>query len=386
MITTAHDRDRRSMADLLAPFLTPLDVGTLHSRNRFALAPMTRLKAVQGVPTDVDVDYYRRRAAGGAGIIITEGVLVPDAAAGFSPRIPVFMPEAEAGWRKTIDAVHAEGSAIVAQLWHTGISRGVDSRHNPGVPPKSPSGRSLAGDVVSEPMTEADFAAVIEAYATAAELAQAWGFDGVEIHGAHGYLLDQFLWSRTNTRLDAYGRSAAAGTSLPAEVVAEIRRRVGPEFTVVYRFSQWKADHYRARLAETPAELEAILAPLVSAGVSMLHPSTRRHWLPEFPGESTLGLAGWTKRITGLPVIAVGSVGIEAAYGAEPAPESDTVYDRLATLSAQFEQGEFDVIAIGRAMLADASWVEKTISGRLDEIRPYRKIPETEHLDYDRFY
>jgi 2,4-dienoyl-CoA reductase-like NADH-dependent reductase (Old Yellow Enzyme family) len=386
MITATHDPHGRTMAQLLAPLLSPLEVGTVHSRNRFALAPMTRLKAVQGVPTDVDIDYYRRRAAGGAGIIITEGVLIPDPAAGFSPRIPVLVPEAEQGWRKTIEAVHGEGSAIIAQVWHTGISRGVSSKHNPGVAPKSPSGRNLAGEVVADPMTDEDIAFVITAYAEAAERAQEWGFDGVEIHGAHGYLLDQFLWSRTNTRDDAFGRGTMLGTSLPSEVVKTMRRRVGSDFTIAYRFSQWKADHYRARIAETSSDLEAILRPLVDAGVSMLHPSTRRHWLPEFPDESPMGLAGWTKRITGLPVIAVGSVGIEAVYGAQPAPEADSIFDRLATLSAQFEAGEFDVIAIGRAMLADAAWVEKMLAGRLDEIRPYRKIPETEHLDYDRFY
>jgi 2,4-dienoyl-CoA reductase-like NADH-dependent reductase (Old Yellow Enzyme family) len=373
-------------AKVLEPLLSPFSVSSLNLRNRFALAPMTRLKAVDGTPTPTDADYYRRRAAGGAGLIITEGTLIPDAAAGFSRRIPVLVGEAETGWRPVIDVVHAEGSAIVAQLWHTGISRGVRSKHNPGVPPRSPSGLSLAGKPVSEPMAVEDIDQVIAAYAQGAAAAKAWGFDGVELHGAHGYLLDQFLWSRTNIRIDRFGRSSGHGTQFPVEVVRAVRDVVGDDFAVIYRFSQWKTDHYSARIAETPGELEALLMPLVEAGVDILHPSTRRHWLPEFSEEGELSLAGWTKKLTGLPTIAVGSIGIEAKYGGTVTPAVDTPLIRLEKLRDQFLTGEFDIAAIGRAMLADAEWISKMINGRTGEIRPYRKIPETETLDYERSY
>jgi 2,4-dienoyl-CoA reductase-like NADH-dependent reductase (Old Yellow Enzyme family) len=378
--------EETSVAEVLKPLLSPFSMSSLSLRNRFALAPMTRLKAVDGTPTPTDVDYYRRRAAGGAGLIITEGTLIPDPAAGFSRRIPVLVGEAETGWRPVIDAVHAEGSAIVTQLWHTGISRGVRSKYNPGVPPRSPSGLSLAGEPVSEPMTVEDIDQVIAAYAQGAAAAKSWGFDGVELHGAHGYLLDEFLWSRTNIRTDRFGRSSAHGTQFPVEVVRAIRDTVGDDYAVIYRFSQWKADHYTARIVETPGELEALLAPLVEAGVDILHPSTRRHWLPEFPEEGELSLAGWTKKITGLPTIAVGSIGIEAKYGGTVTPAVDTPFTRLEKLRDQFLAGEFDIAAIGRAMLADAEWISKMIDGRTDEIRAYRKIPETETLDYERNY
>ena len=128
-----------------------------------------------------------------------------------------------------------------------------------------------------------ELADVAQAYATAAANARAAGFDAVELHGAHGYLLDEFLWERTNRRTDGYGGSLAARTRFPADVVAAVRAAVGPDFPILYRFSQWKTHQYDARIAETPAELEAILTPLIDAGVDVLHPSTRRHYLPAFP-------------------------------------------------------------------------------------------------------
>jgi 2,4-dienoyl-CoA reductase-like NADH-dependent reductase (Old Yellow Enzyme family) len=124
---------------------------------------------------------------------------------------------------------------------------------------------------------------VAQAYARAARNAQSVGFDAVELHGAHGYLLDEFLWDKTNLRTDGYGGSAAARTRFPAEVVAAVRDSVGRNFPIVFRFSQWKADHYDAQIATSPAELEALLTQLVDAGVDVVHQSARRHYLPAFP-------------------------------------------------------------------------------------------------------
>ncbi len=139
-------------------------------------------------------------------------------------------------------------------------------------------------------MTQADIDDVVAAFAKAAADAERVGFDGVELHGAHGYLIDQFLWAGTNRRTDAYGGDPVARTRFAVEIVQAVRSAVSPGFPVVFRFSQWKADHYDARLAETPEELEAILTPLATAGVDAFHASTRRYWLPEFDG-SDLNLA-----------------------------------------------------------------------------------------------
>ena len=177
----------------------------------------------------------------------------------------------------------------------------------------SPSGLDPAGKAVAEPATVADLEGVVAAFARAAAEAQAAGFDGVELHGAHGYLLDQFHWPVTNRRTDRYGGDMAGRVRFSAEVVAAVRAATGPQFPIAFRFSQWKGSDYNARIAEDPAELEAFLAPLAAAGVSVFHASIRRYWAPAFDG-SDRTLAGWTRQLTGLPVITVGSVGVAAAF------------------------------------------------------------------------
>jgi 2,4-dienoyl-CoA reductase-like NADH-dependent reductase (Old Yellow Enzyme family) len=367
----------RTVAELLAPLAEPVVAGGLDLRNRFALAPMTRRKAVEGVPTEVDADYYRRRADGGAGLVITEGAFIDDPGAGADPRIPVIRrgPSLE-GWRSVVDAVHESGSAIVPQLWHLGIQATRDM-HWGDVPLRAPSGLDLGGESRTSPLSTMQIDGLIEAYVRSAVLAQGCGFDGVEIHGAHGYLVDQFFWSRTNLRRDVHGGHVRNRARFAAAVVGAIRDAVGPAFPIILRFSQWKEGNYEARIVDTPTELEQLLAPIVEAGVDWLHPSTRRHWEPGFEG-STRSLAGWTKAVTGLPVLAVGSVGISASFGASDKEASEeakgSAIDRAATLRRQFDSGEFDVVAVGRAMLADAAWVGKSLAGD-QTIRPYRRVP-----------
>jgi 2,4-dienoyl-CoA reductase-like NADH-dependent reductase (Old Yellow Enzyme family) len=367
---------------ILAPLGTPVDLGGgLVLRNRFALAPMTRLRSVNGVPTEVDVDYYRRRAAADVGLVITEGAHVRDPAAGFSPRAPqMYGEEAAAGWRRVVDAVHAEGSGIVAQLWHMGALRGTDYERGADAATVSPSGLGLDGTPVGRALSVAEIDVLISDFVESAMVAQQTGFDGVELHGAHGYLFDEFLWPTTNRRTDRYGTEEARGTRFAVETIAAVRAAVGANFPIVFRFSQWKPDHYDASIAATPLELEQILTPLADAGVSVFHPSTRRHWRPAFPSENDLSLPGWTRKVTGRPVIAVGSVGVGALMGSDNTTVDETVAQRLAFLRRQFERGEFDVVAIGRALLADAEWVRKTLNGRLDEIRPYSRPPRGERL------
>lgn len=281
-------------------------VKSLRLRNRFAMAPMTRAFSPGGVPGDDVAAYYRRRAAGGVGLVITEGTYIPDPAAGSHTRVPrLYGPDSLAGWTSVVDAVHDEGGQIIPQLWHLGVERGPRPRLNPDVTTASPSGIALDGTRLGREFTESDLDALRESWVAAAVNARDVGFDGIELHGAHGYLLDQFLWDRTNVRSDGYGGSLEDRTRFPAEVVAAIRQAVGEDFAIVYRFSQWKSNHYDSRIAQSPDELAAVLAPLVAAGVDVLHPSTRRHWEPAFAelaGEDgELGLAGWTKRLTDYP-------------------------------------------------------------------------------------
>ncbi len=151
-------------------------------------------------------------------------------------------------------------------------------------------------------------------FARAAADAKRLGFDMVELHGAHGYLIDQFFWSGTNERTDRYGGATLKERArFAAEVVAAVRAAVGPDLPVSLRVSQWKQQDYAVRLAETPDAMADWLVPLVEAGANLLHCSQRRFWEPEFPeidGENGLNFAGWAKKLTGAATISVGSVSL----------------------------------------------------------------------------
>jgi 2,4-dienoyl-CoA reductase-like NADH-dependent reductase (Old Yellow Enzyme family) len=355
------------------PLFTPYALGDVDLANRFVMAPMTRQFSPGGVPGEDVAAYYARRAPH-VGLIVTEGTYVDHPSAGSSDRVPRFYgADALAGWRAVARAVHAAGGRIVPQLWHLGATRAAGSQPHPEAPVLSPSGLRADGTAVGEAATAADLAAVVASFARAARDAQLAGFDGVEIHGAHGYLLDQFLWSGTNRRDDDHGRTLADRARLSAEVVAAIRASVGPGFPVLFRFSQWKGGHFDARIADTPGELEQLLTPLVHAGVTAMHVSTRRYWLPAFDG-SPLTLAGWTKKVTGLPVVAIGSVGVAQAFRGETEERASSL--SLAPLLELFERGEFDLVALGRALLSEPAWPTKLAEGRSAEIRPYDKADE----------
>ncbi|MFP1630041.1 NADH:flavin oxidoreductase [Streptomyces sp. 5K101] len=349
----------------------PVALNGLTVPNRIVMAPMTRMFSPGGVPGEDVRSYYARRAAAGVGLIVTEGTYVGHESAGQSDRVPRFHGEEQlAGWAKVAEAVHAAGGTIVPQLWHIGMVRKQGEPPFADAPAVGPSGIRVDGtEGAGKAMTQRDLDDVIGAFAEAAKAAERIGFDGVELHGAHGYLLDQFLWARTNRRSDAYGGDPVDRTKFAAEIVAAVREAVSPDFPVIFRYSQWKQEAYDARLAETPEELEAILTPLAAAGVDAFHASTRRYWLPEFEG-SDLNLAGWTKKLTGKPTITVGSVGLDGdfirAFAGEGAPVQgiDNLLDRL-------ERDEFDLVAIGRALLQDPQWAAKVLGDRFEELKPY---------------
>ncbi|MFF0124345.1 NADH:flavin oxidoreductase [Streptomyces mirabilis] len=349
----------------------PVSLNGLIVPNRIAMAPMTRQFSPGGVPGEDVAGYYARRAAAGVGLIVTEGTYVGHDSAGESDRVPRFHgAEQLAGWTKVADAVHAAGGTIVPQLWHIGMVRKAGKPPYADAPAVGPSGIRLDGtEGTGKAMTQTDLDEVIAAFAEAAATAERIGFDGVELHGAHGYLLDQFLWAGTNRRTDAYGGDPVARTKFAAEIVAAVRDSVSADFPVLFRYSQWKSDNYDARLAETPEELEAILTPLAAAGVDAFHASTRRYWLPEFDG-SDLNLAGWTKKLTGKPTITVGSVGLDGDFIKAFMGESSKVAS-LDNLLDRLERDEFDLVAVGRALLQDPEWAAKVLDGRLEELGSY---------------
>jgi 2,4-dienoyl-CoA reductase-like NADH-dependent reductase (Old Yellow Enzyme family) len=358
------------------PLFTPFVLKNLTLPNRIVMAPMTRGKSPGGVPGPDVAAYYRRRAENGVGLILTEGTAIAHPAAVSDPNVPRFHGEdALAGWAEVLAGVHGAGGLIMPQLWHVGMMRKPGSLPNPEAPPVGPSGLARPADSqtfvqISEPMSEAEIAAVIGAYAQCAADAKRLGFDGVEIHAAHGYLIDQFFWEATNRRTDRYGGGIAERTRFAAEVVAACRRAVGPNFPILLRFSQWKSLDYSAKLARTPAELQTFLEPLVEAGVDVFHCSTRWFWEPEFEG-SRMNLAGWTKKLTGRPTITVGSVGLDSDFLTTFRERKDSGTAGIDRLIEMIEAGETDLVAVGRALLGDPEWAAKVRDGRREELRPF---------------
>jgi len=355
----------------------PITLGNLELSNRIVMAPMTRTYSPGNVPNDLNVAYYARRAENEVGLIITEGTCIGHKAANGYPRVPfIYGEEALAGWKKVVDAVHAKGGKIAPQLWHVGAVRKEGTEPDPSVPGYSPSGLFKPGKETGVAMTKDDIKEVVDAFAQAAEDSKRIGFDAVEVHGAHGYLVDQFFWEGTNIRDDEYGGDLVARTRFACEIVAAIRERVGPDFPIIFRFSQWKQQDYNARLCNTPEELEAFLTPLVDAGVDIFHCSTRRFWEKEFEG-SDLNLAGWTKKITGKPVITVGSVGLNAGFIDEDKRDmidaSGVASGNIEELAERLGNDEFELVAVGRALLQDPEWVIKVREGRFDELSDYSK-------------
>jgi len=270
--------------------------------------------------------------------------------------------------------VKAAGGHIMPQLWHQGVVRHNGTGPYPEVPTKSPSGQSRPGKKIGEPMTARDIDETIAAFATAARAAMDIGFDGVEIHGAHGYIIDQFFWDGTNERTDRFGGGLAQRTGFAVEIVKAIRAATSPAFPILLRFSQWKQQDFSVRLAHTPQELEGFLAPLAQAGVDMFHCSTRRFWEPEFPDTgSDMNLAGWTKKISGVPTMTVGSVSLNEDFitnGFGQGTGVDTGA-HLAGLIKMLERGDFDLVAVGRALIVNADWPKKVRAGHVDQLQPW---------------
>ncbi|MDO7842276.1 oxidoreductase [Sphingomonas immobilis] len=382
----------------LSPLFQPFTCKSLSLRNRIVMSPMTRQFAPGGVLIDEVDGYYARRAAGGTGLIVSEGTAVDHAVAHYSAKIPHFYGDAAlARWRAVAAAVHAEGGAIVPQLWHSGLARRRSHTANPELPNASAS--ALTEDDLTaaaangtappsdkprrpaEPLSEAEIADVVAAFAQGAADAKAVGCDGVAIHGAHGYLLDQFFWERSNRRDDRYGGSLENRIRFAVEVVAAVRAAVGPDFAILLRFSQWKSQDYTAKIGPTPDALAAILQPLADAGVDVFDASTRRFWEPEFEG-SPLNLAGWAKKLTGKAAMTVGSIGLDGEFltGGGPA-EASASTERLEQLAEMIARGDFDLAGVGRALIANPDWANLVESGRFDALRPYNASAHVKTLE-----
>lgn len=357
-----------------APLFEPFKLKGLNLPNRIVMAPMTRSFSPDGIPGEDVAEYYERRADADVGLIITEGTTVDRGGASNDPRVPNFHEDAALnGWANVVDKVHGKGGLIAPQIWHVGMMRKPGTGPDPDAVSDSPSGRTHKGKQIQPEPTESEVADMVAAYAKAAGESKRLGFDCVEIHGAHGYLIDEFFWDVMNTREDKYGGTLVDRANFAGDIIRECRKAVGDDYPLILRFSQWKQQDYTARLAETPQALEAFLQVFADAGVDCLHCSQRRFWEPEFPevdGDDGLNLAGWAKKLTGLPSITVGSVGLATDFIGAFRGENSKARP-LSEVVERLEKGEFDLVAVGRALLQDPFWAQKIKEGREDELADY---------------
>ncbi|MEJ6011113.1 12-oxophytodienoate reductase [Novosphingobium aquae] len=362
----------------LEPLFTPFTCGSLTTANRFVMSPMTRNFSPGGVPVPEAADYYARRAK--MGLVITEGV-GPDHPAALGdgttggPALPVMYGEAAlASWKSIVDAVHAAGGKIAPQLWHMGPIRLAGTGPHPEASSISPSGvwgpfdkAMVPPDYLEAvkapgvPASDSEIADIIAGFARSAAQAHHLGFDAIALHGAHGYLLDSFLWAETNHRSDQWGGDRLRRTRLAREVVRAVRRAIPADKPIIYRFSQWKLQDYGARLAETPEELSMITSALADSGVDIFDVSTRHFDAPAFGG-SDMGLSGWVRKLTGKPVMTVGGIGFDKDLQSSFMEPTASI-DNLDEVARRFGAGEFDLVAIGRAALMDADWIGKVCRG-----------------------
>ncbi|MFI6298183.1 alkene reductase [Nonomuraea sp. NPDC050790] len=255
----------------------PVTVGKLDLPNRLFMSPMTRSRAGEGaVPGDLAVEYYAQRA--GAGLIITEGTQPSVIGQGYMGTPGLHSKEQVEGWRRVTDAVHARGGRIFAQLMHAGRV-GHPWLYPDGALPLGPSAIP-SGELLYTPdgmlehpapkeMTLADIGAVVDDFVSAAQNAMAAGFDGVEVHGANGYLIHQFLCGSANVRTDAYGGTLANRIRLATEVAQAVGDAVGPE-RVGFRVSPRNPNN--GIREKDPAELyPALVRALSGYGLAYLH-------------------------------------------------------------------------------------------------------------------
>lgn len=371
------------LTSLFEPFL----LKNITLKTHFIMPAMNRgWNTDDDLPSPKYAQYYSDRVRRGISLVITGACPIdhPSSSALTDPLINARSGEA---WAKTTQAVREADGHMFQQLWHEGAIRVEGRGPYPDGPALSPSGLVQKERCNGRAATLDELDEIKQAYVDAALIAKEAGFSGVEIHGAHGYFLDQFLWSETNVREDQYGgRNVLERARYPLEVVSAIRKAVGPDYLVSFRFSQWKEVDLEARIMDVPTELEGFLAAFCAAGADMFNCSSRYFWKPEGEG-SPLNLAGWAKKFTDLPVVDVGSLGLKIDLFGGLLAEGQT-FDfagpaQLQILLDHFHRGEFDLMAVGRSIIGDADWLNKVRDGRYEEIRSFTKADIMGDYDWD---
>ena len=333
----------------------PANIGQMKLKNRIVMPPMgTNYAEKGGAVGQRTFDYYEARARGGVGLIIVEGS---------APSLQCTMPHQASlgddnfipGWRKLTDIVHKYNAKIAIQIMHSTMEywdgKVVQVSPSPLIVPARVMG--ISGEPPHE-LTVEEIAERVEWFASAARRAKEAGFDGVEVHGAHQYIVAAFLSSATNQRKDKYGGSVKNKARFLVEILQAIRQEVGPDFPVWVRFN---AQEWGVGNGITIEETKQMVPLVVDAGAQALHVSAYGAGsyittapIPDTPG-FLVPLAEEVKKLTKVPVIAVGRLDLELG-------------ERI------LEEGKADLIAIGRRLLADPDLPNKVAEGRLDEVNP----------------
>lgn len=329
-------------------------IGFLSVKNRFVMPPLvTNLGDEEGRVTEDSIAYYRERARGGFGLIITEVTAVCPRGKGFPRELGIWREDQIPGYRRLIDAIHQEGSKVFVQLHHAG--RQTKSEIIRGQVPEAPS--PIPCPVMQEwpeEMTKERIREMIGAFGDAALRAKKAGADGVEIHGAHGYLIGEFMSAYANQRKDEYGGNLQNRMRFPIEIVKEIRKKTGEDFLISFRFSYDE----KVRRGNTVEDSIQMAQMLEQASVDVLNVSIGVYESASYISASSALPRGFTRYQTkkirskvSIPVISVGR------------------YDRQ-TAEEALRDGAADFIAFGRASLADPKLPQKMMEGREEEIIP----------------
>ncbi|MBY6685620.1 12-oxophytodienoate reductase [Rhodococcus sp. BP-149] len=371
--------DRESLT--VDPLFSPVTLGSTTVRNRFFLPAMQR--GSRGYrPTAGMASTLRATAEQGPGLIITEGAAPEHPAGYWQPAFSILGRGTADDWGHVVREVTSTGDVVVLmQLWHPGALRlVVDGIENPYPhhPAWSPSGLIQEGRHNGVAMTAQDLEDTKNAYVDSAVIARSLGAHGIELHCAHGYLLDLFLWHETNVRTDEYGGDTLVErASYPAEIFAAIRAATGPDFIISVRFSQWKEVDYGAKIAQHPDDLGPFLDRLERAGANVFHISARRFDAPGWPELDTRrSVAAWVKDMTSLPVMTIGSVGLSTDLASDVFDDKEPllqVEEDIVRVRHGLDRGDFDLIGVGRAQISNPDFVDRVRRGDYDGLREFRK-------------
>lgn len=341
-------------------FFDRTNIGNLEIKNRFVVAPMTRVSAnLQGIPSEEMQDYYTAFAQGGFGGIITEGIYTDDLYSKSYPNQPGLVnTEQVNGWKKIVKKIHDNDALVIAQLMHAGsISQILPITKAPSkilpLGQKLPHYGGGAGLFpVAEEMTKQDIEYVVIGFANAAKNAITSGFDGVELHSANGYLLDQFITPYLNLRTDEFGGDISKMVRIIRDITKRIKEFVPPNFILGLRISEGKVNNLNYRWDGGSDTAKALLSEIGGMPIDYLHVAAEHSgWESEVRYSDGSSLTGLAREILDCPVIANGKL------------------HELKLAKKLLNSNQADLIAVGKSALANPDFVNKISNN--EELIPF---------------